>query len=134
MLLEAFATSSYFVYPTAYPETGCLTCLKAMAMGCIPITSRYVNSSLPHLIGSYDLGPPQPLVPNLSEEDMVQWFQKDWIPSLQAVSRKEKDPLTKLQVERHRLAMMEETRSRYTWRRIAEQFHELILAPKTSPG
>ena len=31
--------------------------MKALAMGTIPITSRYVNSTLPELTKQWDLGP-----------------------------------------------------------------------------
>jgi hypothetical protein len=32
------------LYPTSFPETGCVTLMKAMAMGALPITSRSVSA------------------------------------------------------------------------------------------
>lgn len=39
------------------PETGCISLLKAMAMGSIPITSRFASSALPELTSEWDMGP-----------------------------------------------------------------------------
>jgi glycosyltransferase involved in cell wall biosynthesis len=120
-LLHAFATSAFLVYPTNYPETGCLTCLKAMAMGCIPITSRYTDSSLPHLIGSYDLGPSQPLTPNLTDAERRLWFQTHWIPSLEAAYVQQTSGGIRA-IDQHRTEMMSAAVSNFTWRRIAKTF------------
>lgn len=44
-----------------FAETGCVSLIKAMAMGAIPITSRFPNSTLPELTQEWDLGPQQAL-------------------------------------------------------------------------
>lgn len=43
------------------PETGCVSLIKAMAMGAIPITSRFPNSTLPELTSEWDMGPREAL-------------------------------------------------------------------------
>ncbi len=56
-LTRAYAAAGFLLYPTNYPETGCITVQKAMCSGAIPITSRFSTSVLPHLTHGYDLGP-----------------------------------------------------------------------------
>jgi hypothetical protein len=43
--------------------------MKAMAMGAIPITSKYTLSVLPTLTKGYDLGPTDPLTPHHTHTD-----------------------------------------------------------------
>ena len=56
-LKYALLNTSFLLYPTMFPETGCITVLKAMYYGAIPITSRYKHSVLFNLTQNYDLGP-----------------------------------------------------------------------------
>ncbi|CAM9221466.1 unnamed protein product [Discosporangium mesarthrocarpum] len=56
-LARAYARAGFILYPTAFPETGCVTLMKAQAMGAIPITSRFPNSTLPELASPWDMGP-----------------------------------------------------------------------------
>lgn len=44
-----------------FPETGYLSLVTAMAMGAIPITSRFPRSILPGLTSEWDMGPRQAL-------------------------------------------------------------------------
>ncbi|CAN0122181.1 unnamed protein product [Laminaria digitata] len=60
-LHDAYARAGFVLYPTAFPETGCVSLTKAMAMGAIPITSRFPNSTLPELTSGWDMGPLEPL-------------------------------------------------------------------------
>lgn len=41
-LERAYTEAGFFLYPTVYPEVGCIACAKAMAFGAIPVTSRCV--------------------------------------------------------------------------------------------
>ena len=56
-LAEAFSHCGFLLYPCIWKETSCITAMKAMAMGAIPITSRYPVSALPETCGAFDLGP-----------------------------------------------------------------------------
>ena len=56
-LAHAYARAGFSLYPTSFPETGCVALMKAQALGAIPITSRYANSTLPELTLDWDLGP-----------------------------------------------------------------------------
>lgn len=55
-LSHFFSKAGFLLYPTSYPEVGCITCLKAMSYGCIPITSMYNKSVLPEITKQFDLG------------------------------------------------------------------------------
>ena len=63
VMARAYARAGYLLYPTNFPETGCITVMKAMASGAIPITTRYTGSVLYELTSRFDLGPSQPLRP-----------------------------------------------------------------------
>lgn len=39
-LAKALSRSGFYLYPTAYPETSCISLMKAQACGAVPITSR----------------------------------------------------------------------------------------------
>jgi hypothetical protein len=106
-----------------------------MAMGCIPITSRYTDSSLPHLIGFHDLGPAEALTPNLTDTERRLWFQTHWIPSLEAAylrqQARSKEGSDGRYIEKHRAEMRTQVMANFTWRRIAEIFlhHSQERAP-----
>lgn len=62
-LSEEYAAAGFILYPSKFPETGCITIIKAMSCGAIPITSRYSQSVLPNVTGHFDLGPAKGLTP-----------------------------------------------------------------------
>lgn len=76
-LHRQFADSGFWLYPTSFSETFCITAAKAMAMGAIPITSRFDRSSLPEVCGKYDLGPE--LLPgdyDKTPENLQRWVDR----------------------------------------------------------
>jgi hypothetical protein len=121
--MKAFATSSFLVYPTKYPETGCLTCLKAMAMGCLPVTSRFIDSNLPFLIGEYDLGPKVPLTSEMNE---LEWLLNEWIPSLELAYNRSISQGDGKRIAALREQMMKEIRDKYNWNTNREIFFDMI--------
>jgi glycosyltransferase involved in cell wall biosynthesis len=60
-LAEAFAASGVWLYPTDCRETSCITAMKALAMGCLPVTSGL--AVLGETLGGRDLGPVHPTRP-----------------------------------------------------------------------
>ncbi|RHZ24175.1 hypothetical protein DYB31_013849, partial [Aphanomyces astaci] len=50
-----YAAAGFYLYPTTYPETSCVSIMKAMAHGAIPITSK--RGALAEVVGPFDLGP-----------------------------------------------------------------------------
>jgi hypothetical protein len=100
-LLGELSRAGFMAYPTRFPEVGCVSVMKAMVAGCIPVTSRYTNSVLrpapapapgpgpgPRGAGDdmgvgvtaeFDLGPAIPYSDNLNYSD---WLQKEWVPAV----------------------------------------------------
>jgi glycosyltransferase involved in cell wall biosynthesis len=113
VLAEAYAQAGFVLYPTVYPETGCVSLMKAQAMGSIPITSRYDRSTLPELCGDFDLGPITPLSTATTEGD-PEWMKK-WVASIIAAATTDQTV--------HRQRMIATARSRFLWSRIAELWH-----------
>lgn len=56
-LAQAYAGAGFWLFPTAYPETSCISAMKAMANGAVPLTSRFEGSALSETVGAYDQGP-----------------------------------------------------------------------------
>lgn len=122
-LMNAFSKSSYLLYPTQYPETGCITCLKSMAMGCIPITSKFTKSNLPNLIGEYDLGPQIPLNDIMNDKEISNWLETNYIPTLVNIYQQSIQNQTYFeQLEIKRKKMMKYVRKEYNWNDIALNF------------
>jgi glycosyltransferase involved in cell wall biosynthesis len=87
-LMTAMSRSGWILYPTRFQETGCITMMKAMACGSIPITSRFTDSVLFNLTNGYDLGPNIPLNITISKNEILydKWIYEDWLPSVLGVS------------------------------------------------
>lgn len=77
-LCNGFADAGFFLYPTTYPEVGCISCMKAMANGAIPITTIHKNSTLYELTKPWDLG---------LEDDMEKYGNDDKAYYLAFVNR-----------------------------------------------
>jgi len=117
-LARAYAAAGFLLYPTRYPETGCITVQKAMASGAIPITSRYTTSVLPHLAENWDLGPAQALQPG---DDYWTWLNMHWVPAVIAAANA---PLEQLQ--KHRGMMKIEIQRQYSWVKAADKLITLL--------
>lgn len=129
VLTSTLQTAAFLLYPTAFPETGCITVLRAMAAGCIPITSRYTESVLATMPPiDYDDGPhAQPLTPTIAANHTARrhWLQTQYLPAVQAAIRRELagDPTsstTGSHTNRHRReAMRQYAATHHTWRQSA---------------
>lgn len=99
-----------------FPETGCITIMKAMASGTIPITSKY--SLLQNLTGVYDLGPTHP-IPSLFEriEHMSNWTKSYWVPAVVAASTLNVEYLRKIRKEMKSFA-----KSSFRWEKSTDIF------------
>lgn len=117
-LLTAYAHAGFLLYPTAFPETGCITVQKAMSCGAIPLTSRYSTSVLPFLTAGFDLGPVNALIPGMN---YTEWMEREWVPAVIEAAIIEKGELSK-----HREAMKRTIREEYTWKRSAETLLSLM--------
>jgi glycosyltransferase involved in cell wall biosynthesis len=103
-LAAEYAAAGFVLYPTAFAETGCITILKAMSCGAVPITSRFVGSVLPNLTAGWDLGPARQLQ---FGDDLGHWLLHDYVPAvLQAVNAS---------IDMHRADMIKHARTRHLW-------------------
>ena len=82
-LHEAMSKTDLWLYPTAFPETSCITAMKCMALGCMPVTSRFPGSALPETIGEYDLGP-EPRSGSIYEDR--EWLD-EWVQTVIKAAR-----------------------------------------------
>jgi len=103
-LAAEYAAAGFVLYPTAFAETGCITILKAMACGAVPVTSRFVGSVLPNLTAGWDLGPARQLQYG---DDLGHWLLHHYVPAvLQAVNSS---------IEIHRKEMIKNARTNHLW-------------------
>ena len=125
-LAEGYANAGFILYPTRFPETGCVTLMKAMAMGAVPVTSRFADSTLPELTGDFDLGPSRPLPENVDSEigDASFGWAAEWLEAVVAASRRDE----RGGLAEHRRAMKADARRRFLWSHVAELWHESFLA------
>lgn len=87
-LMKAYARAGFLLYPTRFQETGCITVMKAMACGSIPVTSRLIPSVLYNLTKDFDFGPDNVLNTTIALNDASyhQWIDEDWLPSVLRLS------------------------------------------------
>eukprot|EP01034_Spumella_vulgaris_P023135 gene23135-29328_t len=122
-LTEAYQRAGFLLYPTTFQETGCITALRAMAGGAIPVTSRLKESVLFALTRGFDLGPDQHLDLRTASdhEKLHTWLREEWVEAVVRASRMDADKLTAL-----RERMVAAIRQRSTWRNTAEGLDALF--------
>lgn len=108
-LTTEFASAGFLLYPTRFPETGCITAMRAMALGAIPITSRYEGSALFNLTRGFDLGPLEALR-DVSDSSYSGWLEQQWLPAVLSAALAPPDDL-----RAHRSLMKSFARSKFTW-------------------
>ena len=116
-LAKAYAQTGFVLYPTSFPETGCVALMKAQALGSVPVTSRYRDSTLPELTGRFDLGPPERAG---AIENDLHWLQ-EWS---EAVVRAATMP----GIKEHRKEMIRWARANLLWGKTAALWHDAFLA------
>lgn len=107
-LLEEYARSSIWAYPTFFPEINCITGIKAQAMGCFPVYhNQFALKDTVHY--GYKVEPKE-------HEAMLSEFKDKLINAL-------KDPQT---IE-EQSKMQEDIRSKYSWTAIATDWSEKLF-------
>jgi protein O-GlcNAc transferase len=115
-LAEGFAKAGVWVYPTDCPETSCITAIKALAMGCLPVTSGY--AALSETLGGRDFGPVDPDRPIGASKWRMWKFRRRVIKLM----KRGASPALMAK----RLAWSEWARQRYSWKDIAADWLALF--------
>jgi glycosyltransferase involved in cell wall biosynthesis len=143
-LAKGYASAGFVLYPTTYPETGCVTLMKAMAMGAVPITSRFAESTLPELTESFDLGPrpllvleeqqkeAQPLLSRVGQQHKQKdsGWTNEWAMAVVTASLRD---LHGDGLAEHRAEMKRGSRRRFLWANVAQLWNgAFVLRPVPS--
>jgi glycosyltransferase involved in cell wall biosynthesis len=124
-LAEGFARAGVWLYPTETPETSCITAMKALAMGCLPVTSGF--GALTETLGGRDLGPTHPSKP-ISKSKIRLWkFRCQVVKAMQSGNTE--------RVRETRLEWSRWARERYSWEQVACDWRRLfdeVAAEKTA--
>jgi glycosyltransferase involved in cell wall biosynthesis len=115
-LADGFARAGVWVYPTECAETSCITAMKALAMGCLPVTSGY--AVLPETLGGRDLGPVHATRLITGSRRRLWSFRRRVIAAMKRGGRAD--------VIATRLAWSQWARERYCWARIARDWLTLF--------
>ena len=124
-LAKAYSEHGFYLYPTSFPETGCVALMKALAMGAVPITSRHINSTLPELTREWDLGP-KGRTDGSTMEDNHEWWE-EWKDSVVKAAT-----MSKNEIELHRQRMKEASRLRFLWGTVARTWDSVFERDRDS--
>ena len=116
-LTDAYRHAGFFLYPTTFQETGCISVLRAMACGCIPITSKLRESVLFNLTSPFDMGPELSLTINFARNGTAvrRWAKELWAPSVVAAYR-----AGEVTLRERREWMKKSVRNEYSWANTAK--------------
>lgn len=115
-LAQFFARAGVWLYPTDTLETSCITAMKALAMGCIPITSGI--GVLAETLGGRDCGPVHPTGP-ISRSRWRRWrFRRRVVD----IMRRGDSP--RIKALRHDWSRW--ARARYSWSDVARDWRRLF--------
>lgn len=111
-LCNGFSNAGFFLYPTEYPEVGCISCMKAMANGAIPITTMNENSVLYNLTKEWDLG-----ILKQPDENREEYFKR-FVKRIIGVVDKNWD--------NHRNKMKKWARDKLRWKYSIDEWEKMI--------
>jgi glycosyltransferase involved in cell wall biosynthesis len=126
-LSRAYLESGFALYPTSFPETGCVALMKAQALGAIPVTSRYENSTLPELTMQWDLGPPAASGRIRDDPDRLLAFADAVVRAASGdCSLGGSNFVGKDCISRHRSSMMKYAQEKFRWSHVAKLWMSAI--------
>ena len=128
-LALGLSRAGFLLYPTSFPETSCISLMKAQAHGAIPVTSRFVRSALNETCGKYDLGPPaptalSPTAPASVKERVRRAHLHAWADAVVSASRRDVDAEKRTgvptrSIASHRAEMATMARATFQWSKTA---------------
>lgn len=133
-LARAYSRAALWLYPTSMAETSCISAMKAMGNGAIPITSRLASSGLVETTGAFDLGPLPPRAGATMDSDREMLLR--WAQSVIQAANDARDG----KLDEWRKEMMAWARRTYSWSAVAEQWshlfqqHEAAHRSPVTPG
>ncbi len=127
-LQNAYSRAGFLLYPSTFQETGCITVIKAMSYGAIPITSKLSPSVLETITGQYDLGPKVPLTMKAIKENSHEL--KNWTHEWTQRVIDTHTNYDENSINEHRIKMMNYAREVFTWRNSALLLHNKIAKRK----
>lgn len=135
-LVESIRTAGFYVYPTSYPETSCISLMRAQALGAVPITSGHIHSALPET-SRWDMGPSPSLawidpasgLPRVGYLDIAHnaSLQEEWLAALIRAMQLPQETL-----ESYRERMTSWAKTHFGWQEVAQQW--LQWAAPTAAG
>ncbi|KAF0687141.1 Aste57867_21112 [Aphanomyces stellatus] len=114
-LAAGYATAGFYLYPTTYPETSCVSIMRAMAAGAIPITSK--RGALAQVVGAFDLGPSEGLAGPMTDS-----WRDEWVASVIKAARQD----TRV----FRANMKAYAQETFLWSKIARQWRQIFTRNK----
>ena len=117
---RAYARAAFWLYPTSMAETSCISAMKAMGNGAIPITSRLAKSGLVETTGTFDLGPVPSRAGATMDSDREMLLR--WAHTVIDAARSDREG----KLEERRKEMIGWSRRTYSWSAVAEQWSHLF--------
>lgn len=104
-LYEEYLSSNIWYYPTDWPETSCINCMDAQALGCVPVTNKFWALEQNIFHGYIYEGIPQkdPFVKVLQIHKVCDLIENPW-------------------TEEQRREMIEDALASFDWRKVCKQY------------
>jgi glycosyltransferase involved in cell wall biosynthesis len=115
-LAEGFARAGVWAYPTHCCETSCITAMKALAMGCLPVTTGHC--ALRETLGPWERGP----ATASGDIHRSWWRRRQYLHCLLRAMKAGTGPGTRAD----RLAAAAWARQRYSWRSVAADWSRVL--------
>ena len=132
-LARGYGRAGFTLYPTTYPETGCVSIMKAMALGAIPVTSRFRGSVVPELTVEFDLGPAAPRAADsaagivLDRHRAPGAVDEGWRAAFADAAIDAARAARNGSLDGHRRSMVAYARDRFLWGRVAAKMESHFL-------
>lgn len=119
-LAEVWAKSSAWLYPTEFPETSCITAMRAQASGCFPVTSGF--AALAETCAKWDRGPVHKTNLITQSPERLDAFVEAAVAALTETR------------EARRQEMASWAKDRFSWAAVAKDWHLSLFSGASQPS